>query len=127
MSRSGWPYANQHATASAVPLLPVQVMSGQLYAPGVPDTAELLEMRKLVDTYGKTWHTWQVDRGDTLPLGQPCCPPSCSSLASALSGCIHGVQGLPWSDGTLRRRSGNKGKHSVMPTRVAVLQGLRSS
>ena len=19
--------------------------------------------------YGKTWHTWQVDRGDKLPLG----------------------------------------------------------
>lgn len=57
-------------------LLHVQVMSGQLYAPGVPDTAELVEMRKLVDTYGKTWHTWQVDRGDTLPLGEPRCLPS---------------------------------------------------
>jgi hypothetical protein len=50
--------------------LPVQVVSGMLYAPGVPDSAEIVEMRKLVDTYGKTWHTWQVDRGDTLPLGE---------------------------------------------------------
>ena len=50
--------------------LPLQVMSGMLYAPGVPDSAEIVEMRKLVDTYGKTWHTWQVDRGDTLPLGE---------------------------------------------------------
>lgn len=41
-----------------------------LYAPGVPNAAEALEMSKLVDTYGKTWHTWQVDRGDTLPLGE---------------------------------------------------------
>jgi len=42
-----------------------------LYAPGVPDSAEAVEMSKLVDTYGKTWHTWQVDRGDVLPLGPP--------------------------------------------------------
>lgn len=28
-------------------------------------------MKKLVTTYGKTWHTWQVDRGDKLPLGLP--------------------------------------------------------
>lgn len=90
-------------------LLPVQVMSGQLYAPGVPDTAELLEMKKLVDTYGKTWHTWQVDRGDTLPLGEPCCPPSCSPLVLSLSGFTHGVQGLPWSSGSLLGRSGNDG------------------
>ena len=64
----------------------VQVMSGQLYAPGVPDTAELVEMRKLVDTYGKTWHTWQVDRGDTLPLGEPCSLPFCLSIINHLCG-----------------------------------------
>ena len=48
-----------------------------LFAPGVPNAAEAAEMSKLVDTYGKTWHTWQVDRGDTLPLGEtlPCCQP----------------------------------------------------
>jgi len=28
-------------------------------------------MKKLVTTYGKTWHTWQIDRGDKLPLGVP--------------------------------------------------------
>lgn len=50
-------------------------MSGQLFAPGVPVTAENMEMQKLVDTYGKTWHTWQVDRGDPIPLGAlPPCP-----------------------------------------------------
>ena len=72
-------YVRDCACSDAL-LMPVQVLSGQLYAPGVPDTAELVEMRKLVDTYGKTWHTWQVDRGDTLPLGDPCWPPSCSLL-----------------------------------------------
>ena len=44
-------------------------------APRVPVLAEDLEMKKLINTYGKTFHTWQVDRGDTLPLGQP--PPAC--------------------------------------------------
>jgi hypothetical protein len=29
-------------------------------------------MEKLVSTYGKTWHTWDVDRpGGELPLGYP--------------------------------------------------------
>lgn len=40
-----------------------------LIAPRVPLTAETLEMNTLVDTYGKTWHTWQVDRNDKLPYG----------------------------------------------------------
>lgn len=46
-----------------------EVMSGELIAPGLPDVAEKELMRKLVNTYGKTWHLWQVDRGDPLPLG----------------------------------------------------------
>ena len=28
-------------------------------------------MKVLIGTYGKTWHFWQVDRGDKLPLGIP--------------------------------------------------------
>ncbi len=48
-----------------------EVMSGQLVAPGIPAVAERELMQKLVTTYGKTWHTWQVDRGDKLPLGLP--------------------------------------------------------
>lgn len=55
-----------------------EVLSGMLVMPTaklVPDiaarTAELEEMKCLVTTYGKTWHTWQVDRGDKLPLGPP--------------------------------------------------------
>jgi hypothetical protein len=42
-----------------------------MQAPRVPVLAEDLEMKKLINTYGKTFHTWQVDRGDTLPLGTP--------------------------------------------------------
>lgn len=46
-----------------------QVLSGQLVAPELPEPVERTEMEDLVDTYGKTIHTWQIDRGDTLPLG----------------------------------------------------------
>lgn len=48
-----------------------EVKSGQLDAPDVPGFAEHALMEQLVDTYGKTFHLWQVDRGDTLPLGTP--------------------------------------------------------
>jgi hypothetical protein len=48
-----------------------EVMSGQLTAPGLSDAAEKELMKEFVGTYGKTWHLWQVDRGDKLPLGLP--------------------------------------------------------
>jgi Protein of unknown function (DUF1264) len=34
----------------------------------IPETEE---MKEVVGLYGKTYHFWQVDRGDTLPLGKP--------------------------------------------------------
>ena len=48
-----------------------EVMSGLLAAPGASTAAELELMKELVNTYGKTWQLWQVDRGDQLPLGRP--------------------------------------------------------
>ena len=48
-----------------------EVMSGLLTAPGASAAAEQSLMQELVTTYGKTWHLWQVDRGDVLPLGLP--------------------------------------------------------
>lgn len=52
-------------------MLLVQVKSGTLVLPGVPKVAEQAVLRKLAKTYGKTWHFWQFDRGDKLPLGKP--------------------------------------------------------
>ena len=48
-----------------------EVKSGQLVALHLPDMAEKALMKDLETTYGKTWHFWQVDRGDELPLGIP--------------------------------------------------------
>jgi hypothetical protein len=48
-----------------------EVKSGQLIAPRIPEAAEMEVMKGLVGTFGKTWYTWQVDRGDKVPLGIP--------------------------------------------------------
>lgn len=38
---------------------------------GIWEEAETKEMEQVVGLYGKTYHFWQVDRGDKLPLGEP--------------------------------------------------------
>ncbi|KAI4175071.1 MAG: hypothetical protein LQ346_008127 [Caloplaca aetnensis] len=55
-----------------------EVKSGMLIMPspsGMPnpawEVAETKEMEDVVGLYGKTYHFWQVDRGDKLPLGEP--------------------------------------------------------
>ena len=35
------------------------------------DKAEVAEMHDIIPLYGKTYHFWQVDRGDAVPLGPP--------------------------------------------------------
>lgn len=47
------------------------IMPNPLVPEGVWEIAETAEMRELVGSYGKTFHFWQVDRGDELPLGMP--------------------------------------------------------
>lgn len=48
-----------------------EVSSGSLIAPGLPLVAEHELMEDVVNTYGKTWHTWHTDQDLTLPLGSP--------------------------------------------------------
>jgi hypothetical protein len=53
-----------------------EVLSGQLVAPGLPEAAEHALMGALMNSYGKTWHTWHTGRhdaggGDRLPVGDP--------------------------------------------------------
>ncbi|XP_022150456.1 oil body-associated protein 1A-like [Momordica charantia] len=48
-----------------------EVKSGILFLPNVPGPIERLDLEKVCKTYGKTFHFWQVDRGDILPLGLP--------------------------------------------------------
>jgi hypothetical protein len=53
-----------------------EILSGQLCAPGLPEVAERAFMKELMNSYGKTWHTWHTGRhdgapGDRLPFGDP--------------------------------------------------------
>lgn len=53
-----------------------EILSGQLVAPGLPAVAEQQLMAELMNSYGKTWHTWHTGRHDSgggheLPLGDP--------------------------------------------------------
>ncbi|XP_050365149.1 oil body-associated protein 1A-like [Argentina anserina] len=48
-----------------------EVKSGILFMPGVPGPIQRQDLEKVCKTYGKVFHFWQVDRGDTLPLGVP--------------------------------------------------------
>lgn len=50
-----------------------EVLSGQLVAPGLPDVAEKAFFERLINSYGKTWHTGRHDGrpGMDLPLGDP--------------------------------------------------------
>ncbi|HEX6968173.1 MAG TPA: OBAP family protein [Micromonosporaceae bacterium] len=54
-----------------------EILSGQLVAPGLPDVAEKAFFKLLMNSYGKTWHTWHTGRhdngevGPNLPVGDP--------------------------------------------------------
>jgi hypothetical protein len=52
-----------------------EIFSGTLVAPGLPEAAERALMAHLVNSYGKTWHTWHTGRhdiggGQPLPVGE---------------------------------------------------------
>lgn len=52
-----------------------EILSGQLVAPGLPEVAETELMRGKINSYGKTWHTWDTRHSAgadaSLPLGEP--------------------------------------------------------
>lgn len=56
-----------------------EVKSGLLFMPSASkilptaawEAAEYKEMEEVVGLYGKTYHFWQVDRGDKVPMGEP--------------------------------------------------------
>ncbi|XP_031287427.1 oil body-associated protein 2C-like [Pistacia vera] len=48
-----------------------EIKSGLWVNPRVPEMIVKPDLENLTKTYGKFWCTWQVDRGDKLPLGAP--------------------------------------------------------
>lgn len=53
-----------------------EILSGTLIAPGLPEKAERALMRRLMNSYGKTWHLWMTGgpghHPDALPTGDAC-------------------------------------------------------
>uniref|UniRef100_A0A7N0U2P4 Uncharacterized protein n=1 Tax=Kalanchoe fedtschenkoi TaxID=63787 RepID=A0A7N0U2P4_KALFE len=48
-----------------------EIKAGLWVNPGVPEMVLMPELNTLAKSYGKFWCTWQVDRGDMLPMGPP--------------------------------------------------------
>lgn len=52
-----------------------EILSGQLIAPAIPETAEIELMKGKMNSYGKTWRVWDSasfgKTGDKLPFGKP--------------------------------------------------------
>ena len=51
-----------------------EILSGQLVAPGIPKVVEHELMKSKMNSYGKTWHTWDTNHAGAeglLPLGEP--------------------------------------------------------
>jgi len=69
-----------------------EILSGQLVAPGLPEVADKELMRSKMNSYGKTWHTWNTghgnEGGDTLPLGEPALAWSFSRFGEAAPGLV---------------------------------------
>lgn len=68
-----------------------EILSGQLVAPGLPTAAEHELMRGKINSYGKTWHTWDTGRSagaTSLPLGEPKLAWSFSRFGEAREGLV---------------------------------------
>jgi hypothetical protein len=53
-----------------------EILSGQLVAPGLPESAEREFLETKMNSYGKTWHVWNtghfgMNDADRLPMGEP--------------------------------------------------------
>ncbi|WEW61032.1 hypothetical protein PRK78_006521 [Emydomyces testavorans] len=84
-----------------------EVKSGMLVMPAPKgmlstawDKAELAEMENVVPLYGKTYHMWQVDRGDAVPMGAPQLMGSFTSEEAVKKACPGGMQQL--ADSTMK-------------------------
>jgi hypothetical protein len=53
-----------------------EILSGQLRMPGLPDIAEKEALKRKMNSYGKTWHTWMTGMRDHQPDPLPYGPPS---------------------------------------------------
>jgi Protein of unknown function (DUF1264) len=69
-----------------------EILSGQLVAPGLPEIADKRLMQSKMNSYGKTWHTWNTGHGnqggDMMPLGEPALAWSFNRFGEAAPGLV---------------------------------------
>lgn len=68
-----------------------EILSGQLVAPGLPVKADHELMKSKMNSYGKTWHTWDATHGkpgESLPLGEPKLAWSFNRIGEAKEGLV---------------------------------------
>jgi Protein of unknown function (DUF1264) len=69
-----------------------EILSGQLVAPGLPEVADHELMQSKMNSYGKTWHTWNTthsaEGGRRLPLGEPALAWSFNRFGEAQPGLV---------------------------------------
>jgi len=69
-----------------------EILSGQLVAPNLPGAAEHELMKAKMNSYGKTWHTWQSEHGTApgakMPFGPPLLAWSFSRRGEAQPGLV---------------------------------------
>jgi len=85
-----------------------EILSGQLVAPGLPEVADKELMRSKMNSYGKTWHTWNTghrnEGGDALPLGEPALAWSFNRFGEAAPGLVESRDERMGIDTEERRR-----------------------
>jgi hypothetical protein len=85
-----------------------EILSGQLVAPGLPAAAEHALMRRKINSYGKTWHTWDTqgtEGGPDLPLGEPMLAWSFNRSGEARPELVQARDGRMGIDTEARRRA----------------------
>lgn len=105
-----------------------EVKSGVLFLPGVPGAVQRLDLDKVAKTYGKTFHFWQVDRGDELPLGIPNLMMALTrdgQLHENLSQDVEKKFGVSFADERARRAYMSGPEHGVHPLANGAGKGLK--
>lgn len=83
-----------------------EILSGQLVAPGLPAAADHALMKSKMNSYGKTWHTWNTGgAGNSLPLGEPRLAWSFSRFGEARPGLVERRDERMGIDSEERRRA----------------------
>jgi hypothetical protein len=61
-------HSHEYEVKSGILIMPC---TSKVTPAAVWDKAETTEMEQVLPLYGKTYHMWQIDRGDKVPLGAP--------------------------------------------------------